>query len=87
MVSLRYRIDAVLLVGARDLDPGEQTALSRSQIVRLSASASTSEIEPVLQSTLANVKNFYVHLDLDALDPTEGKANGSLPAADSRTRV
>ncbi len=67
---------AVVLLGARDLDPGERAALARSQIVRLSADATLEAIEPVLTTVGEKMKKFYVHLDLDSLDPTEGRANG-----------
>jgi arginase len=67
---------AVVLVGARDLDPGEGAALARSEIVRLSVESAPNEIEQVLQSLAPAMEKFYVHLDLDALDPSEGRANG-----------
>lgn len=66
---------AVVLLGARDLDPGEETALARSKVVRLSAHAATIGIEPVLQSLSQEITQCYLHLDLDALDPAEGRAN------------
>ena len=68
--------NAVVLFGARDLDPGEVTALARSAIVRLSAESTVEEIEPVLQSLAQTIDKFYIHLDLDALDPSVGRANG-----------
>ena len=67
--------NAVVLLGARDLDPGEETALARSKVVRLSAHASTIGLEPVLQSLKQEIAQCYLHFDLDALDPTEGRAN------------
>ncbi len=67
--------NAVVLLGARDLDPGEETALARSKIVRLSAHASTIGLEPVLQSLKREIAQCYLHFDLDALDPTEARAN------------
>jgi arginase len=66
---------AVVLLGARDLDPGEETALARSRIVRLSAHAAVLGIEPVLNSLGSEMSRCYLHLDLDALDPSEGRAN------------
>jgi arginase len=66
---------AVVLLGARDLDPGEEAALARSKVVRLSAPAAAIGIEPVLQSLAQEMAQFYLHLDLDALDPSEGRAN------------
>ncbi len=68
--------DAVVLIGARDLDPGEGTALARSGIVRLGADAASDAIEPILQTIAGKMNKFYVHLDMDALDPSVGKANG-----------
>ena len=67
--------EAVVLLGARDLDPGEEAALARSKIIRLSAEAATIGIESVLQSLSREITQFYLHLDLDALDPIEGRAN------------
>lgn len=67
---------AVVLIGARDLDPGEGAALARSEIVRLSVESAPNDIERVLQSLAPTMERFYVHLDLDALDPSEGRANG-----------
>ena len=67
---------AVVMLGARNLDFGEGAALARSGIVRLGAESTPNEIEPVLQSIAATMARFYIHLDLDALDPSEGRANG-----------
>ena len=67
---------AVVLLGARNLDPGEAAALARSEIVRLSAESAPNDLEPVLQSLAPTMERFYIHLDLDALDPSEGRANG-----------
>jgi arginase len=68
--------DAVVLIGARDLDPGEKAALARSPIVRLGADAAPAAVEPVLQTLAGKMNKFYVHLDMDALDPSVGQANG-----------
>lgn len=67
---------AVVLIGARDLDPGEGAALARSEIVRLGVESAANEIERVLHSLAPTMEKFYIHLDLDALDPNEGHANG-----------
>ena len=67
---------AVLMFGTRDLDPGEGPALTRSGIVRLSADAPVAEIETALQNVAPAIEKFYLHLDMDALDPSEGRANG-----------
>ena len=68
--------NAVVLLGARDLDPGEVSALARSQIIRLSVEAAKTGLAPVLESISSTMERFYVHLDLDALDPSVGRANG-----------
>ncbi|MDQ3197680.1 MAG: arginase family protein [Verrucomicrobiota bacterium] len=67
---------AVVLLGARDLDPGEGAALARSQIVCLGADASLEAIEAVLHTVGGMMQSFYVHFDLDSLDPSVGRANG-----------
>jgi arginase len=67
---------AVVMLGVRDLDPGEEAALAKSPIVRLTADAAPNEIEKVLHALGPTMQRFYIHLDLDALDPTEGRANG-----------
>jgi arginase len=68
--------DAVMMFGVRDLDPGETTTLARSGIVRFSAEATSEEIEPALNAFRPGAGRSYLHLDLDAIDPAEGRANG-----------
>jgi arginase len=68
--------EAVMMLGVRDLDPSEAAALAKSGIVRLSAESLPNELEPRLEPLRQKVGKFYVHLDLDALDPSEGRANG-----------
>ena len=67
---------AVVMFGTRDLDPGEGPALTRSGIVRLAADAAPAAIEAALQAVAPVMDKFYLHLDMDALDPSEGRANG-----------
>jgi arginase len=58
--------ERVLLVGARDFDPTEPTdAVPR---------AGGDDLEAALAEL--NVEAVYVHIDLDVLDPSEGRANG-----------
>ena len=66
---------AIVMLGAHDLDPGEGAALARSEIVRLSADSSPNDLEKVLREIASSLDRFYIHLDLDALDPKEAKAN------------
>jgi arginase len=68
--------EAVMMLGVRDLDPSEAAALAKSGIVRLGAESLPNDLEPKLEPLLQKVGKFYVHLDLDALDPSEGRANG-----------
>jgi arginase len=58
--------DRVLLVGARDFDPTEPTDTVRR--------AGPTELETALHGL--DVEAVYVHIDLDVLDPSEGRANG-----------
>jgi len=67
---------AVVMFGTRDLDPGEGPALDRAGIVRLRSGATLAEIESALDNVGRTHTKFYVHLDMDALDPSEGRANG-----------
>ncbi|HEX2092974.1 MAG TPA: arginase family protein [Longimicrobiaceae bacterium] len=65
--------ERVVLVGARDLDPGEEELLGASAITRVG-------VEEVRAGTLVSALDrlsgaAYLHLDLDVLDPAEGRAN------------
>lgn len=68
--------NAVVMFGVRDLDPGESQTLARSGIVRFAVDASPNDIAPVLESLGRRIDKFYLHLDLDAIDPAVGRANG-----------
>ena len=68
--------EAVLMFGVRDLDPAEAAALAKSNIVRLGTDISPAELEPRLDFLGQRFGQFYLHLDLDAIDPSEGQANG-----------
>ena len=56
---------------ARDIDPGEQRRLDASQ-VRLVDLAS---LDQALDELAHKVGAVYLHVDLDVLDPSEGRAN------------
>jgi arginase len=62
----------VVLVGARDLDAAEEERLERSgvQLVRPGE-----PLEHALETLASRVRDVYVHVDLDVLDPSEGQAN------------
>lgn len=70
----------VLMVGARDLDPPEETRLAASEVARLAvADLRRDGLEPVdawrQRARVAGVERIYLHVDLDVLDPSEARVN------------
>jgi len=69
--------DRIVLFGARDLEAAERTLLEESGV------QPTATVEQMLRKilpTLANdVENFYVHVDLDVLDPRVATSNQWTP--------
>jgi arginase len=70
----------VVLVGARDLDDAERHLLEESSIARAivdprDSHATVHAIRAALDTMRATVTGVYVHLDLDVLDPSVGRAN------------
>jgi arginase len=63
---------SVVLVGARDLDAAEERRLERSGIRFVRPGE---PVEPALEALAGRVRDVYVHVDLDVLDPSEGQAN------------
>lgn len=61
----------IVLVGARDLEPTEEERLAASAVVRADAAT----LEDKLDELAGRTGSVYVHIDLDVLDPSEGKAN------------
>jgi len=66
---------AVWLVGARDLDPLERAALERSAVHRVPAAALGPALAADIRRALPPAERLYLHVDLDVLDPSEGRAN------------
>jgi arginase len=64
----------IVLVGARDLDSPEATALSQSAITTI-APAKMDTFARAVEALSERVENIYVHLDVDVLDNSEGSAN------------
>jgi arginase len=62
------------LLGARDLDPLEEDALRRSVVHRVPARELGAGLAERIAAN-AGVARWYVHLDLDVLDPGEGRVN------------
>jgi arginase len=72
--------ERVLLVAARDLDPAERDLLERSRVRRVApARGEDGGLVPALEEALEGLRRetgeVYLHVDLDALDPSEGPAN------------
>jgi arginase len=65
------------LLGARDLDPLEAEALRRSRVRYVRAAAVGERAAAAIVGRLDTdaVRRLYVHLDLDVLDPAEGRVN------------
>jgi arginase len=61
----------VVLAGTRDVEPTEEARLADSAIARVDAET----LESALDELAEPVDAVYVHIDLDVLDPSEGKAN------------
>jgi arginase len=64
----------VVLIGARDLDGPEAAALTNSAIRKIPGTRMELLDEAVAQLS-GRVENFYVHLDVDVLDESQGRAN------------
>lgn len=78
---------AVALVGARDLDPLEAAALERSKISHVAVGSFGPDLTATVGSIAQRSAAVYVHVDLDVLDPSEGRVNdyaapGGLSCAD-----
>lgn len=68
----------LLLVGVRDLDPPEATALERSSVRRLSPAEArdAATAAAALDALTAGATALYLHVDVDVLDPDRvGRAN------------
>jgi arginase len=64
---------SVVLLGVRDVDPGEAAAIDRGILTHIGVSNLQESLEKEL-SRRSNAAT-YVHLDLDVLDPADGKVN------------
>jgi arginase len=66
---------SVALVGARDLDPPERQQLDASRIRQVPPGDYGAELTAAVGLIAEQCVAAYVHLDLDVLDPSEGRAN------------
>jgi arginase len=63
------------LLGARDLDPAEEEMLLDSPVGHIQAEAIGADLGDRVREELEGPQRFYVHLDLDVLDSSEGRVN------------
>jgi arginase len=82
----------VVLVGARDLDPGERQLLESSGLTRVGAETIRAgdyrALDAALDALARRVQRVYLHVDLDVHDPGDAPANTYLaPGGPSRAQV
>lgn len=65
----------VCLVGTRDLDPAEADLLGASGIRVVHPHYAFLELTPALDAISGRAQTAYLHIDLDVLDPEEGRVN------------
>jgi arginase len=63
------------LLGARDLDPVEEEMLLDSPVGHVLVEDLGADLADRVRRELDGPQQFYVHLDLDVLDPSEGRVN------------
>jgi arginase len=66
---------ATCLLGARDLDLLEAEAITDSSLRVLPPARIAADLPAVLADLSRQVTRAYLHVDLDVLDPSEGRAN------------
>jgi arginase len=76
----------IILVGMRNPDPLEATALSQSAITTI-APGKMDALAREVEALSERVENFYVHLDVDVLDTSEGCANSYASAGGISARA
>lgn len=64
----------IVLVGARDLDAAEAKLLGESAITHIHP-MDLRALEAAVQAMSTHVQKFYLHVDVDVLDQSEGRAN------------
>jgi len=83
---------AILLLGFRDVDPLERVLLEASDITALSPQEVRVGLDGPASALADRAKQLYLHLDLDVLDPSEGRVNpyqapDGLTVADTRSAI
>jgi arginase len=82
----------VVMAAVRDLEPYQRDALGRSGITTVPDAVDEQAFEAAVEQLAARVDSVYLHIDLDALDAGDGRANqyaaeGGPPAAELLRRV
>ena len=65
----------VVLVGVRDLEPYQRDRLEASDVNAVADAPRMGEIASMVDDLTDRVRDVYLHVDLDVLDPEEGRAN------------
>ena len=65
----------VVLVGVRDLEPYQRERLEASAVNAVGGSPRRGEVASLVDDLTQRVRDVYLHVDLDVLDPEEGRAN------------
>ena len=66
--------ESIVLIGARDLDPLEESLLTQSDVAVIRGDSSTAALH--IEALSKRVADVYLHVDLDVLDPNQhGRAN------------
>jgi len=65
----------VVLAGVRDLEPYQRERLARSAVTTVPGTIDPSALAGALEALRRRVTRVYLHVDLDALDASAGRAN------------
>ena len=65
----------VVLIGVRDLEPHQHERLEASEVSAVSGVPRRGEVPSLVDDLTQRVRDVYLHVDLDVLDPEEGRAN------------
>jgi arginase len=86
-----------VLVGARDVDPGEKERLDSSEVTVIPGGGgpgtlAVDDVRRAVTEVADRVDGVYLHIDFDAIDPSLGRANeyaveGGLAVEDVRDAV
>jgi arginase len=76
--------ECVVLIGARDLDPAEEALLGTSGVTHLPPAAFRKSSSRALDDLASRVTDVYLHVDLDVIDPAEGRVNSYAAAGGLR---